>query len=312
MSTWHPIYEQYKASCGTTVRFESIWEIYTSTAKKRIAKFLSTDGNLVSEEDLSTLTNAQFLQLMCNKKGHSTTALTETALREIKFIGAVTERANWVNHESSWEESLALCSVNGEITQKRLIVIYRESIPDKFFQTHMSQNRFDTWTQMHQHMLLQITKSAFIIPWHDDVQTRQKVKEKETPASDTSKKYKKADAPSVTDSPFDPLTFMVGKLTNVNPNFKKDFTLNPSKAMCTRCDELHRWLPPMCTNRKNKAGTELTDLSEEDITARTKLRYDAGFFFSKPFKPFFTSPSAQQSAAASASAIHKIGGKKAE
>jgi hypothetical protein len=246
---------------------------------------------------------------MCNKKGHSTTALTETALREIKFIGAVTERANWVNHESSWEESLAQCSVNGEITQKRLIVIYRESIPDKFFQTHMSQNRFDTWSQMHQHMLLQITKSAFIIPWHEDVQTRQKVKEKEAPAAaDANKKSKKPDATSANDGPFDPLTYKVGNLANVNPNFKKDFTMNSAKTPCTRCDCEHRWSPAMCTNRKNKAGIELTDLSVEEITTRTKIRWDTGFFFSKPFKPSLVSPSVQQAASSAATSMQRIGG----
>jgi hypothetical protein len=315
MNTWLPLYEKYKKSCGTTLRFNTIWEIYTSTQKRRIARFLSKEV-VRTEDDLEALTNDVFIQVMCAQKGHSTTALTEIALRKITFKGTLTERANWVNHEASWEECIAQCSANGAITAKRLVVIYRESIPDTFFQTTMSQVRFDTWNAAHDHMLKQIDNRDFLIPWHEDMMKRSKPKPdapKDGKAQDPAKagdqrKHESRDGHFSRDSPFDPMSFKLGKHTNVNPNFKKDFTLNPEKKACTRCNLEHRWTPEMCTNNKNKDGNVLTDLSSAQITERTEKRWMAGFFFSTAFRP---SPSVQQAASAAATAVSKVGGGRA-
>jgi len=64
-----------------------------------------------SVEKLDALTNAQFTSLMCKAKGYSTS-----------------DKANWVNFESDWDECLSQASRTAEIDKKRLILVYRESI----------------------------------------------------------------------------------------------------------------------------------------------------------------------------------------
>jgi len=81
-----------------------------------------------SVEKLDALTNAQFTSLMCKAKGYSTSSLTESMLRKIVIKEPLTDKANWVNFESDWDECLSQASRTAEIDKKRLILVYRESI----------------------------------------------------------------------------------------------------------------------------------------------------------------------------------------
>ena len=338
MKTFLPTYERYKTSCKKGLH-DSIWELYKPADKRAIAKFLTrTVHGVVIVKDipyLQKLTNEDFLQQMCDVKGHSTSALTEIALRKIKLKLPVTERACWIKYEVAWEDCLQLCSTNGEVNAKRLITIYKDGIPDPFFQNALEQKRHTSWREAHAHMLSLLLDNPFIIAWHEDVVTRKQDepdKRKHTTGGQQQPhggqaqsglqgghaqgghKKDKTDSPAAApevDKSFDPLKYKNSYgISNCNPNFIRDLNLNPSSAPCTRCKVTdHRWTSAMCTSNKDTDGNPLTDLSDEQRAARTSARWNAGFFFKKPIRNAPASSSVQESAAAAANAAKRIQGK---
>ena len=232
--------------------------------------------------------------MMCAAKGFGTTALTEIALRKIIFKGPITDETSWVNFETDWEECLVQTSKNGVIDKKRLVVIYREGIPDPFFQRDLSQHRFDTWIQAHEHMSLQITRPEFLIQWHDDVILR-KIEPKQKPTHQHSHQAggSSGGGSAGTNAPahtapahtlagqFDPMTFKDkhGNL-NINPNMKQHLDLNQSRTPCERCDKIKKWNVDMCSDPLNKAGEKIVPaLTFAESQAQAIKRWNAGFFF---------------------------------
>ena len=328
-----PAYERYKHSSKRGYH-QSIWELYTPTQRRKIAKLLSETPDDVTVQAtydaLAHLTDEAFMAELCAAKGHSTSTLTEIALRAIKFKGKLTEKVDWVNHETAWEDCLRKCSANGTVEPKRLFTIYRESIPDPYFQTALLQRKFSTWKEAHAYLLLQLKNTDFIIPYHDacmkrmEESKRSHEEHKSSPAkprqTDSTPRdatrgasggsSSSAPAPDAqgASSDFNPLTFKNSYgAKNVNPNMKKDFTLNKDNAPCTRCGRVHKWLADMCTEREHKDGTAL-DMAKEEITARMLARWTAGFFFKKRLAAAFSSPSVQDSAAAASQANQAIHG----
>jgi hypothetical protein len=268
MKEYMPLYDKYKATCGSG-HFDTIWEGYSPSQRRRISKFLSRmingEQTVRSVEFLGNTTNEDFVKMMCAAKGFGTTALTEIALRKILFKCPITDETSWVNFETDWEECLIQTSKNGVIDKKRLVVIYREGIPDPFFQRDLSQHRFDTWIKAHEHMSLQITRPEFLIQWHDDVISR-KIEQKQQPKVSTPHGHQTgssnggggagANVPAHTPAgQFDPMTFKDkhGNL-NINPNMKQNLDLNQSKTPCVRCDKVKKWNVNMCSDPLNKAG----------------------------------------------------------
>ncbi len=99
--------------------------------------------------------------------------LTEIELRKLPAIRLpLTTRSHWVDFESNWLGCLQKASKGGALDAKRLTVIYRESIPDPFFQLNLLQQNFKTWEQCHAHLLLQITSHTFLVPWGIDKEER--------------------------------------------------------------------------------------------------------------------------------------------
>ena len=337
MNKFLPVYERYKHSCKRGYH-NSIWELYTPTQRRKIAKFLSdkADEHSVNakHDSLAQLTNEDFLAQLCAAKGHSTSSLTELALRAIEFKGKLTEKASWINHETAWEECLKKSSANGIVEEKRLLTIYRDSIPDQYFQSALLQRKFFTWKEAHAFILTQLKNTAFIIPYHETC-----VKRLQQEASSTSLRRGEQEKPSSKPrhpadstsshrdrephaggaatpahersdkSEFKPLDYrnQYG-IRNVNPNMKNpNFTLNKDNTPCSRCGRTHKWTADMCTEAESKDGTPLT-MSKDEVTTRMLARWSAGFFFKKRVAAAYASPSAQESAAASTKAANAIQG----
>ena len=131
MTVYLPLYEKYKAKCGTKFFCETIWEGYTPPQRRRISRYLSKTVNGVkqdyNEERLASISNEEFIRLMCSEKGYSTAALTKIALRKITFKGTLTDRDSWINNEAAWEECLQQASMSGEIERKRLVTIQEKA-----------------------------------------------------------------------------------------------------------------------------------------------------------------------------------------
>ena len=330
LNTYKPLYDKYKASCGKK-RFETIFECYTDSQRTRISRFLTDKENDWTVDRLHTLSNVDFIGLMCRKKGISTTSQTETNLRKIVLKEPLTGKNNWVDFEVDWEDCLKQVSATGKLDDKRLATIYRESIPDPFLRTNLKQTKFHTWQDMHAHMLVQILNSEFLIPWMDDVKTRP-VKDKPQAGGGSAKHDRqgktmeekeqpreKAKAVEQSATPFNPLTFRnkSGKV-NVNPNLKKNMPAeNPDKVACCHCGYVHNFLEKYCTSERDSKGTQLEPISKEEIARRLHARWNNGHFFAAIPEAIkhLLSPSGStvatpgSSAAASQAAVAKINGK---
>jgi hypothetical protein len=335
LKTYVPLYDKYKASCGEHMFFTSIWEGYSLSQKRRIADFLTKglDGEtkeLWSIETLAQLTNEEFISLMCKAKGYNTSSLTETMLRKIRFKEPLTDKANWVNFGADWDECLAQASKIGAIDKKRLILVYRECIPDSFIQTALSQHRFDSWKESHSHMKTQIRNPDFLIAWNADKLSRTKTA---TRPPQTTGGGNGTGGGGVgigggggggggsTPAP-KPVTHVTPDLTgvlaykdkygniNVNPGLIIDLDLNPQRLICSRCGSTHKWLEPFCTSFKNKAGEIIIPkLSFDENKSRAVAKFQAGFFASKDPSirpPPRESPSVQNTAASASATTTKL------
>lgn len=325
MKTYLPAYEKYKASCGASA--ETIFSAYSITEKKRLSKLFTKqtmDGELLvdaSVEILSQLTNDQFLELICKEKGYKTSTLTEDALKAIQWKGTFTDKANWINHETNWEDCLAQTSAKGAIDKKRLIVLYRESIPEPFIQKHLATKRFDTWQQAHRHMAEdQIKNADFLIEWNENIRTRKPAQERQQPkqvpnqaaggspaGGSAAQEPPKAASKQSPANHANPLTYTNAfGVLNVNPHLIIDLDMNKERAQCDRCPApaIHRWPSSMCTAYKGKGGDIIQPrLSPEETKARKILKWNAGFFSTEdPTAPRLPrhSPSVQETAAAAA------------
>ena len=323
MKTYLPAYEKYKASCGASA--ETIFSAYSITEKKRLSKLFTKqtmDGELLvnmSVEILSQLSNDQFLELICKEKGYKTSTLTEDALKAIQWKGTFTDKANWINHETNWEDCLAQTSAKGAIDKKRLIVLYRESIPEPFIQKHLATKRFDTWQQAHRHMAEdQIKNADFLIEWNENIRTRKPATDRQQPkqAPNPATGGSSAGGSATHDQPkaapkqspanhANALTYTNAfGVLNVNPHLIIDLDMNKERAQCDRCPApaIHRWPSSMCTAYKGKGGDIIQPrLSPEDTKARKILKWNAGFFMTEDPtapRPPRQSPSVQETAAA--------------
>jgi predicted DNA binding CopG/RHH family protein len=324
MKTYLPAYEKYMASCGPSA--ETIFSAYTLTEKKRLSKLFTkrtVQGEVtldISIEHLLGLTNAEFLEMICKEKGYKTSTLTEDALRAIQWSGSFTEKANWINHETNWEECLAQTSAKGEINKKRLITLFRESIPEPFIQKHLASKRFDTWQQANLYMAEdQIKNSDFLIEWNEHIRTRKPAMQprQKQHFEGTAAAAEPAMPPVtvITAGGSDPLTYSNSfGSKNVNPNLIIDLDMNKSKVQCDRCPapKVHRWPSSMCTAYKTSKGDIINPrLSHEETTSRKILRWNAGFFMTEnpttPRPPPRHSPSVTDAAAATSATNKALG-----
>jgi hypothetical protein len=327
MKIYLPLYEKYKASCGSKTA-ESIFSAYSATQKRRLAKLFTkhSEGRIIHSvdvEDLELLTNEAFCDMLCKEKGYKTSTLTEDALKAIVWKGRFTDKSSWINHETNWEDCLAQTSKKGTVDKKRLIVLYRQSIPEPFIQKHLASKRFDTWQECHNYMAEDMLKDPdFFTEWNEDVRTRALTA---TPQDKHDKKQGQSSgggvapprqdkqhnpAPAGAATPSTPVKVNEGSLTyrdkhgklNVNPNLIVDLDLNPDKLVCGRCGLVHRWLEEFCTAFKNKLDQLIEPkLTFEQIKKATIARWHAGFFAAKdPNKPHRDSPSVQATASAAA------------
>ncbi len=328
MKTYMPLYEKYKASCGSKTS-ESIFSAYSATQKKRLAKLFTkhSEGRVIHSvdiEDLEKLSNEAFIDMLCKEKGYKTSTLTEDALKAIVWKGRFTDKSSWINHETNWEECLAQTSKKGTVDKKRLIVLYRQSIPEPFIQKHLATKRFDSWQECHNHMAEDMLKdSDFFTEWNEDIRTR-------APATTPQDKHDKRQgasagggvapprqdkphnaAPAGAATPSAPVKVNEGALTykdkfgklNVNPNLIIDLDLNPDKLVCSRCGLIHKWLEEFCTSFKNKQDQLIEPkLTFEQVKKATIARWWAGFFAAKDpnNRPHRDSPSVQATASAAA------------
>jgi hypothetical protein len=325
MKVYMPLYEKYEASCG--LKAESIFSAYSLTQKKRLAKLFTkqSDGVIiraVTVEDLQRMTNEQFTTMLCKEKGYKTSTLTEDALKAIVWKGKFTDKTAWINHETNWEDCLAQTSKKGAIDKKRLIVLYRQSIPEPFIQKHLLSKRFDSWQQCHNYMAEEMIIDAdFLTEWKDDCSSRPPAAP-ERPAKERGSSQgggaamppAKAPHPSSNPPSSAPASLTPAQETalqyrdkhgklNVNPNMILDLDLNPQKLVCGRCGQLHKWLEAFCTAFKNKADQLIEPkLTFDQIKKATLARWNAGFFAAKDpnSRPAPHSPSVQQAAGAAA------------
>ncbi len=330
-----PAYDKYRASCGNK-HYDTIWETYTPTQRTRVSRFLTkTDASGhhhdYSEAVLAALSNDEFVDLMCKKKGYSTTMQTEAALRKITLREPVTSRGNWTNYEVDWTECLAQASRNGTIDAKRLTVIFREGIPDDYFQTNLKQQNFKTWRECLTHMQAQIDNAEFIIPWKEACSLREEKKGKQNHQAGGGAHQAGGGAAQVKSQPqqpparpaasgaFDPLTWKNSYGTlNVNPNFILDLDQNKDKTPCDRCNDgtIHKWNSSLCTSYKDKKNKEIAPkLPSAEVLKRQLAKWSAGFFAAKDpaLRAAKQSPSAQESVAASAATVDglkNVAGKK--
>ncbi len=321
-----PAYDRYRASCGNK-HYETIWETYTPTQRTRLSRFLSkkeADGTShdYSEKVLATLSNDEFVELMCKTKGFSTTMLTETALRKIEMKLPLHSRNNWIDYEVDWLECLAQASKNGTIDPKRLTVIFREGIPDDYFQTDLKQQNFKTWQECLSHMQLQIDNPIFIINWKDACSVREAKPKphQQNPqgggAAQPRQHQQQQPARPPAPGAFDALTWKNSYGTlNVNPKLIPDLDMNKEKTVCDRCKDgtIHKWLSSLCTAFKDKKNKEIDPkLSMAEVYKRLMQKWNYGFFAAK--EPILRapreSPSAQDAAAASATAVDNLKSKK--
>jgi hypothetical protein len=327
-----PAYDKYRASCGNK-HYDTIWETYTPTQRTRLSRFLSkTDASGqfhdYSVEVLAALTNDEFVDLMCKKKGYSTTMQTEAALRKIVFKEPVSSRHNWTNYEVDWTECLAQASKNGTIDPKRLVVIFREGIPDDFFQTDLKQqSHLKTWNDCLTHMQAQIDNAEFVIPWKEACSLREEKRSKQPQqsaagggAAQQKHQQQQPHAKPAAQGASDPLTWKNSYGTlNVNPNFIMDLDQNSAKTPCDRCKDgsIHKWPSSLCTSFKDKNKKEIEPkLTMAEVHKRLMQKWTAGFFAAKEptLRAPHKSPSAQDSVAASAAVAdglkEKVSGKK--
>jgi hypothetical protein len=343
LKTYIPLYQKYKSSCGEHMFFTSIWEGYSLSQKRRIADFLTKgpDGEtdeLWSIEALSQLTNEEFTSLMCKAKGYNTSSLTETMLRKIRFKEPLTDKANWVNFGADWDECLAQASKIGAIDKKRLILVYRECIPDSFIQISLSQHRFDSWKESHSHMKTQIRNPDFLIAWNADKLSRTKTATRPPAISGGGSSGSggggggggingggssggQIGGSTPAQKPVTQVTTdLTGVLAykdkygslNVNPGMIIDLDLNPQRLICSRCGSTHKWLEAFCTAFKNKSGEViLPKLSFDENKSRASAKFQAGFFASKDPNirpPPRESPSVQNTAASASATTTRLTG----
>jgi hypothetical protein len=332
MKNYLPLYEKYKASCGSKTA-ETIFSAYSATQKKRLSKLFTkySEGRVthrVDVEDLEKFTNEEFIDKLCKEKGYKTSTITEDALKAIVWKGRFTDKSSWINHETNWEDCLAQTSKKGTVDTKRLIVLYRQSIPEPFIQKHLASKRFDTWQQCHNYMAEDMLKdSDFFTEWNEYVrltavttQEKDKHDKKQGPSSGGSvvpprhTSHNPALAGAATAgvaAQSTPVKVNEGSLThkdkhgklNVNPNLIIDLDLNPDKLVCSRCGLIHRWLEEFCTSFKNKQDQLIEPrLTFEQIKKATMARWHAGFFAAKDpnNRPHRDSPSVQATASAAA------------
>jgi hypothetical protein len=328
------LYEKYEASCGTSA--ESIFSAYSLTQKKRLCKLFSKQAGSktihVTIEQLQSLSNEEFTKMLCKEKGYKTSTLTEDALKAITWKGKFTAKSAWINHETNWEDCLAQSSKKGTVETKRLIVLYRQSIPEPFIRKHLESKRFESWQQCHNYMAEEmIIDPDFLTEWNEDIRIRQPTtsdKPRNPPhgsaaqpqgsatqphrgSSDQSRTHSAqppadalpAQAPQIKEGALS-YKDKFGKL-NVNPNLIVDLDLNPDKLICSRCGLIHRWLEEFCTSFKNKLDQLIEPkLTFEQVKKATIARWNAGFFAAKDpnIRPHRDSPSVQAAASAATEA----------
>jgi hypothetical protein len=309
----------YVRRCGKGSAFDSIWECYNPTAQSNIVKHITADGENREEIEahISSLTNAEFVDLLCSKMGLNYPKETETELRKNKLVGSYLVRDNWVSLQTQWEKVLKRVTPKGALLPKKIASIFASMIEDNFIRDWLLSKDSKSWTQSWQLVASAISDSHWLIGYMLE-------KDKEPPAKEHKGKQPAGAAPAQpansapantanpkahSSSPatgtFDPLTFKnkSGKV-NVNPNLKQKMpNLNPNRDDCGRCDYIHNFAQEHCTSEKKKSGELCEPISKEEENRRLQCRWNAGMFFAT--MPEFMKKSVLQTPALSAAAAAK-------
>ena len=317
---------KYQKSCGSATHL-SVWECYSETAREQIVKQLNKarTGTARDAAYLSSLTDSDLYKILGEELGLSYTTEVEQALNAVKFQGSVLERSDWVIFNTSWCQVLRRVTDAGALQPRRMVELFRDNIPDAFIREWLRARRFSTWEEAYDGITAAIDDSKWSKCYLKDaiqrLATQPAAPKQHTPQSSAAPAApSSAKTPTVQPPPaqerrqqtraFNPLTHKNkrGDL-NVNPNMSRDVpNLNPERKQCDRCKDgtIHPWLKNMCTTALDRNKKPISpELSAEEFRARLKLRWDAGFFFTKPIVDY-TSPTAQTSAADSAQANKRI------
>jgi hypothetical protein len=329
-STFTDEYDMYVRRCGKGSAFDSIWECYNPTAQSNIVKHITADDENREEIEshINSLTNAEFVDLLCSKMGLNYPKETETELRKNKLVGSYLVRDNWVSLQTQWEKVLKRVTPKGALLPKKVASIFASMIEDNFIRDWLLSKDSKSWTQSWQLVVSAIADSHWLIGYMLE-------KDKEPPAKEHKQQSKqpagaapaqpatsapahfanpKAHSTSPASGPFDPLTFKnkSGKV-NVNPNLKQKMpNLNPNRDDCGRCDYIHNFAQEHCTSEKKKSGELCEPISKEEENRRLQCRWNAGMFFASV--PEFMKKTVLQtpalSAAAAAKAVTALGNSK--
>jgi hypothetical protein len=288
----------------------SVWQCYTDTAKGNIIEFLNAtpQGRALKRDDahLNALDDDALYSLLQQELGLSYLLEVEAALKGIPFKGDVLELTDWISFHSEWLKVLKRSSAAATPSDRRLAELFRNAIPDVYVKEWLSGLKHPTWLLAYDAMLTALDDPKWHTAYTKDVRTRRPA----APAAPAAheKHGGKKDAPPAQQAAPQPSSAQPAaeddqhtqKKGNVNPNFNPQLNDNPSNAPCSRCQYIHKWLPPLCTAVKNKAQEVITPgLTAEEVTARLTARYEKGFFFKTVPKTVKQSPSPQAAAAAS-------------
>lgn len=152
MNIFWPAYQNYTHKGGK----RPIWDLYSADQKNIVLEMFSDPVVTIDDDRVTTmhrdmayftsLANLSFLNVMCTELGFPDVIASENALRGIKFTGSPSIRQSWVMYKTAWDKLLKQMTPISQLSDKTLVKIFKDGIPDAYFKTCFDQQNHRTWT----------------------------------------------------------------------------------------------------------------------------------------------------------------------
>jgi hypothetical protein len=311
-----PAYQVYAHQSGTS-KCRSLWDLYSHDQKSDVLEFFQKPIVLIdddtvftlhrNEEWFNALSNSDFLTAMCKELGYISVIEAESALKDIKFPGSLSDLQSWVKFKASWTLALKQMSSRSRISEKNLSTIFKNSLPSSFWKSNYDQQGHRDWNSGYKWCIQQLSNTDFQSGYNIDAEQQIKSsdikhlaeieilkkkilaleaatnskKENGSAKPESSQTKTKTDAHIKPEATSKPIWEVQG---NVNPkwdpNNQRDD--NPAKKECSICTAIHKYADEFCTAAKVKGTTTDTPrLSPAILHQRKWDKQELGHYCTK-------------------------------
>jgi hypothetical protein len=309
MTVIWPAYQVYEHQAKKD-QCRSLWDLYSHDQKTDILEFFQEPIIIIEDDSVTTLhrnenwfnnlSTPDFLTAMCKELGYSSCIATETALKEIKFPGPLSDLQSWVTFKASWILALKQMSSRSRVSEKNLSTIFKSSLPSNYWKTNYDQQDHRDWLSGYKWCVKQLSNKEFQSGYNIDAEQLLKAAgiKHSTEIEDLKKKIALLEsAKNPSNQKKDDLVKIEGKQKhtehidektkpiksdnkswevqgNVNPkwdpNNQRDD--NPDKKPCSICTAIHKYSDTLCTAAKVKGTT--TDTPRLDPAILHQRKWD--------------------------------------